>query len=399
MLLYVTFVLLVGIPLLTAELSIGRHTRLSPTRALAALGGRRWSGVGWMFVGIGFFVLSAYSIIMGWTARLFLDSLRGAIPNDTAAYFGEISTGPAALPFHFFSMACTMAVVFAGIRGGIERAARILMPTLLILLIALAGWAATLSGASAGYAYYLKPDFREMLHPDVIAAAAGQAFFSLSLGMGGLITLASYMEQRQTNLAGQATGVALADTAVAIIGGLVTFPLIYHLGVESQVGASPIGALFITLPAAFNALETGGTVVAVVFFFALFIAALTSATIMLEVVVAGIIDAWQWPRRRTTLVAGFAIALGGIPGALNSNWLALVDKVVGEVLLILGGLLIAVLTGWIWSAGARQELAQGLPNSRLIDGWLWLLRTVIPVALAVVLFLSARQALPLIIGR
>ncbi len=396
--LYVGFVLVVGLPLLTAELAIGRHTRLSPIRALARIGSRRWAWVGWMFVLVGFFVLSSYSIIMGWTARLLLDSVRGALPTDPAAHFAQISAGASAVPPHLISMAITVLVVSAGIRAGIERAARLLMPVLFLLLVLLAGWAATLSGASAGYGFYLRPSVKELLNADVIAAAAGQAFFSLSLGMGGLITLASYMERGRGNLARQAGTIALADTSVAIVGGLVVFPVIYHLGLQEQVGASPIGALFITLPGAFSALETGGTLVATVFFFTLYIAALTSATVMLEVVVAGVIDAWGWPRRRTTLMAGAAIALFGIPGALSTNWLAFVDKMVGEVFLIVGGLLTALLTGWVWSHGAGEELSRGFRFGRLVIGWLWLLRAVIPLVLFAVLYLTLRQAIPLVVA-
>jgi NSS family neurotransmitter:Na+ symporter len=349
-----------------------------------------------MFVLVGFFVLSSYSIIMGWTGRLLLDSLRGTVPSDTAAYFSRISTGISLIPFHLVSMALTVLVVYAGIRGGIERAAKVLMPVLLLLLVALAGWAATLSGASEGYAFYLRPSVRELLNADVIAAAAGQAFFSLSLGMGGLITLASYMEHRRGNLAGQAGAIAFADTTVAIVGGLVVFPVIYHFGLQAQVGASPIGTLFITLPGAFNALETGGTLIASVFFFALYIAALTSATVMLEVVVASIIDVWNWPRHRTTVLAGCTIALVGIPGALNTNWLAFVDKLVGEVFLVLGGLLTAILTGWVWSRGAGQELAEGFGHRRLIISWLWLIRAIIPLVLLVVLYITLTQAIPVL---
>lgn len=396
MLLYLGFVLLVGIPLLTAELSIGRHTRLSPILAFERVAGRHWRWLGWMFVGVGFLVLSSYSIIMAWTARLLLDTVRGAIPADTAAHFGAISSGLPVLPFLLVSMTLTVLVVFAGIRGGIERLARLLMPVLFGLILVLAVWAATLSGAPAGYAYYLKPDLGALLDANVIGAAAGQAFFSLSLGMGGLITLASYMERSEKNLAGQGATIAVADTTVAVVGGLVTFPVIYHLGLQNQVGASPIGALFITMPGAFASLGTIGTVVGGVFFFALYIAALTSATIMLEVVVASVMDAWAWPRHRTTLLAGGAITLCGLPGALSTNWLAFVDKMVGEVFLILGGLLIAVVTGWVWSHNAEQELARGFPAVGPIRAWLWLLRTVIPLALLVVLIITVRSAVPVV---
>lgn len=394
-LLYMVLVVFIGIPVMTAELAIGRSTGLSPVRAMSEVGGRKWAWVGAMFVLGGFAILSFYSVIMGWTGRLLLETALARVPEDTAAHFGEFSTGGVAIAFHLVGMAVAVVIVRGGIHAGIERAARILMPLLFLLLVALAVWAATLSGASEGYRFYLQPDFSQLLDTDVIAAAAGQAFFSLSLGMGAIITYASYLRGHEMNLPKQGALIAFSDMGVALLGGLVTFPIIFHFALQDQVSASTVGALFIALPRAFNAMGPSGTIVGTVFFIALYIAALTSAISLLEVVVSGIIDGWGWVRNKAAVVAGIAVAAAGIPSALSLDWLGFLDKFAGEVVLVFGGMLIAILTGWIWDRGAAEELAQGFDHPGLTRAWIWLLRTIVPIVLAIVLVITLRQAVPL----
>lgn len=396
-LVYLAFVFVVGVPILTAELAIGRSTGVSPIRALERVGGRRWRALGAAFVFAGFAVLSYYSVIMGWVGRVLVDSIRGAVPADTAAYFQGISSGAGAIVFHVIGLALCVVVVRSGIRRGIERAATILMPTLFVLLIGLAIWAFTLPGGGAGYAFYLQPKLGDVLEPRVLAGAAGQAFFSLSLGMGAIITYASYLKGEQ-NLPGQAVTIGLSDTAVALIGGLVVFPIVFSFGLQASVLANPSGALFIALPQAFQQMGGAGTVVAAVFFVALYIAAITSAFSMLEVVVSGLIDGWGIARPRATLVTGITVALAGVPAALSPAWLGFIDKLVGEAVIVLGGAFIAVVTGWVWWRGAAAELNKGFPYPRLQLAWIWLLRTLIPAALAVTLVTTLRQLGPLARG-
>lgn len=383
--LYVVIVALVGVPLLTAEFVMGRHTRTSCVRALAQIGGPRWKWLGIFFVLVGFGILSYYSVIMGWTARVLIDTLRGAVPEDTGAYFATIAEGPSAILFHVLSMAITVAIVGGGVRKGIERASLILLPLLGVLIIGLAVWAATLSGAGAGYAFYLRPDLHELFRLDTLSAAAGQAFFSLSLGMGAMLTYASYLEG-QTNLAKEAGQVALVDTGVAFMGGLVTFPIIYHFALQGAVSESTIGALFIALPRGFHALGPSGVVVGAIFFVALYIAALTSAFSLLEVATAPIIDGLGWPRRKAVLAAGLAVTLVGIPSALDTDFLGRLDKWVGEVALVFGGVMIAVLVGYLWWPSADAELAKGFPTLSYRRAWFWLLRIVVPILLLLALY-------------
>jgi NSS family neurotransmitter:Na+ symporter len=385
--LYFFFVLFVGLPVLTAELVIGRHTKRSPIAALGAVGGPRLKWVGVLFVLVGFGILSFYSVIMGWTGRLLIDFIRGAVPEDTAAHFAAISEGPGAIVAHLVGMLLTILVISRGVQRGIERVSVVLMPTLFLLIAALAVWASTLSGGGPGYAFYLQPDLSRIFHAETITGAAGQAFFSLSLGMGAMITYASYLPGHG-NLPAKAGLIALSDTMVAFVGGLVTFPVVFHFGLQQQVSDSAIGALFIAVPRGLLSFGSGGQVVGVVFFSALYIAALTSAISLLEVVSSAAIDSLGWTRARAGWLAGGAIALAGIPGALSSNWVGFLFQLVGQAFLVFGGLLLALIVGYVWKDAARAELLAGFENPALATAWIWLLRTVVPLMLAVTLYFS-----------
>ncbi len=393
---YLAIVAVVGVPLLTAELVVGRRTQASALRAPAVVAGPPWRWLGVVFVVAGFGILAYYSVIMGWTAQLLVDTLRGAIPEDTAAHFAVTSAGGRAVVFHLIGMALTIAIVAGGVRGGIERASLVLMPTLFLLVLGLAIWAGTLSGAGAGYTFYLRPELGELAHFGTLSRAAGQAFFSLSLGMGAIMTYASYL-RGAGNLPREAGTIAISDTAVAFVGGLVTFPVVSHFGLQGAVGESTVGALFIALPRAFHAMGAAGVVVGVLFFVALYIAALTSAISLLEVVTAGLIDAVGWPRRAAALAAGSAIAAAGVPVALDTRWVGLLDQLVGNMLLIFGGLMTAILVGYVWRE-ADEELARGFPYPAARRVWRWLLRVALPAILLIVLYGGVRTTVEMVRG-
>jgi NSS family neurotransmitter:Na+ symporter len=389
-LLYLLFVGIIGIPVLTAELVIGRHTGMSPIGAMAKVGGRGWSWLGVVFVLVGFGILSFYSVIMGWTGRMLVDFIRGAVPLDTGAYFGDISVGTDAFVAHLLGMILTIVIIAGGVQKGIERIAVVLMPVLFTLIAGLAIWAATLSGAGPGYAYYLQPKFEALFHQQTITGAAGQAFFSLSLGMGAMITYASYLEGRGS-LPKQAGIIAMSDTLVAFVGGLVTFPIIYHFGLQDQVSESTIGALFIAVPRGILDMGGAGQFVGILFFLALYIAAITSAISLLEVVASACIDSLGWSRKRSAWVAGSLIAVAGIPGAMSTNWVGFLFALLGQLFLILGGFLLSILVGYLWFGPAMAELKAGFPNKGLATAWIWLLRTAVPVILIIVLYFSITQ--------
>jgi neurotransmitter:Na+ symporter, NSS family len=385
--LYLGMTLGVGLPVMLAELVIGRGSGHAPIRALVHYGGRAWRPLGWLFVASGFLILAYYSVIAGWTLRYTLLALSG-FGGDAAARFGEVSKGAPPVVWHLAFMAITVAVVAGGIRGGIERAGVLLMPVLFAIVAGLALYAASLKGAGPGYAYYLQTDFGKLLDPRVLTAAAGQAFFSLSLGMGAMLTYASYLD-RSHHLPDESLVIAGADFAVAFVAGLVVFPLIFALGLRSEVGESTVGALFITLPHAFAEMGVAGRVVGILFFAALVVGALTSAISLLEVVVASAIEELGWSRPRAALVFGAAIGGLGVPAALDVDVLGWMDRLAGNVFLVAGGLALSIFVGWVMPDPVAEARA-GAPGIRWFFLWRTLLRGPVPLVLALVLFYSLK---------
>lgn len=394
-LLYLVFVAFIGMPIMTSELIVGRMTQVAPVQALKKLGGPSWAPLGVLFAFCGFGILSYYSVIAGWTMRYALDAVRGVLPADAGGagdYFGAVGTGLPAIITHLLFMAITMFIVVRGVKRGLERAAVILMPMLFVILVGLAVWAGTLSGGGAGYAYYLRPQFAELLNPAIITDAAGQAFFSLSLGMGAIMTYASYIKTKE-NLARETVTIAISDFSVAFIAGLFVFPIIFHFGLQDAIGLggaladNTVGTLFIAIPPALLSIPAGQWVVAA-FFVMLFFAALTSAISLLEVVVSAVIDSWSWERQKATLVFGSGVAVAGLASAMNLNVLNLLDKLIGTVLLMFGGLMTAILVGYKILPQADAELAQGLGNPALRKAWASFVRYVAPPVLLIVLIFS-----------
>jgi NSS family neurotransmitter:Na+ symporter len=396
-LVYLAIVALVGIPLMTSEFIIGRLAQESPARAVRRLGGAAWTPLGWLFILCGLGILAYYSVIAGWTMRYALDAIRNAIPSDTAAYFGEVSQGWDAVGYHLVFMALTIAVVAGGVKGGLERANLIMMPLLFLILIGLAIWATTLPNGSAGYAYYLRPEVGELFDADILTAAAGQSFFSLSLGMGALMTYASYVQSKE-NLGREATIVALSDFSVAFIAGLIVFPVIFNFGLLEQVGESTVGALFIALPEGFEQLGRTGDYVDTAFFVMLLFAALTSAISLLEVVVAAMMDGLRMRRRTAAIAAGVGIAALGLPAAFNTTFLGNMDALIGQFLLMVGGLFTALLVGYRLLPQADAELAKGLHSVPLRRTWARLVRYVAPVILIIVLAFLAGPTWDAVVG-
>jgi neurotransmitter:Na+ symporter, NSS family len=396
--LYVVMVLLIGLPVLLAELTIGRGAQKSPIEALAHYGGRGWRPLGYLFVLSGFMILAFYGVIAGWVIRYsWLGITAGfAGMGSSGEVFGRVSTGGGAVALQVLFMAATIAIVLRGISGGIEKVSIALMPVLFLIVIGIAAYASTLEGAGAGYSFYLQTDFAEVLSLDVLTAAAGQAFFSMSLGMGAMLTYASYLS-RSADLPRESISIAGVDFLVAFIAGLMVFPLIFALGLSDEVGGSTVGALFITLPQAFAGMGAAGQAVGLLFFFALFVGALTSAISLLEVVASSAIDTLGWSRTRATVIAGVGITLAGIPAALSLDVLGLMDQIAGNVFLVLGALLISIFTGWVHPdpIGAVRE---GAAPARWFPLWRGFLRYVVPVFLLLLLFTSVRGTVETIQG-
>jgi NSS family neurotransmitter:Na+ symporter len=375
--LYIILTLAVGIPLMLSEFSVGRGSRLAPIGALRKLGGGSWSMLGWMYVFTGFLILAYYSVIAGWVVRYAIDGIISGFAAEPAAHFGEVTSGIGPVYFHLGVMAATVFIVSMGVQKGIERAALVLMPTLFAILIFLAIWAFTLDGAMEGYAFYLRPSISELMDPYILAQAAGQAFYSLSLGMGCMLTFSSYLSSDE-NLNKEATIIAFSDFGVAFVAGLVVFPVIFALGMQGDVSESTVGALFIALPGAFVEMGAMGRVIGILFFIALIVGALTSAVSLLEVVTASVIDETKIHRKTASIVGGVLIALLGLLPALSLDFLGVMDRL-AEALLALGAFFMAVFVGWV-AVGASEELKKGASErfDRLVPSLMATIRWVLP---------------------
>lgn len=391
-LLYLLMTFLIGVPVMVMEFTIGRRARCSPIGAVRQTGGPGWGLVGYLLVLTPVIILAYFSVITGWALHYAVDALTGfsAVPSER---FAAISSGAPAVVFHLVMMTVTILIVMFGVREGIERTALILMPILFIILIGLALWASELPGAEQGYSFYLQPDFSALLEPRVLRQAASQAFLSLSVGMGIMITYASYLSRRE-NLVRNAMIVSLADFSVAFIAGLVVFPIIFALGISGEISNSTIGTLFISIPHAFQQMGETGELIGLAFFLVLTVAGLTSSVSLLEVGTASIIDEFRLTRKTATLMAGVSAAVIGIFPALSQDILGHMDKISGELLIILGALGMAVLGGWVMK-DPQSELAEGSSSvtRRWIPTLLFLVRYLAPVFLLVILALSLKDVL------
>ena len=388
--LYLAMTLVIGLPVMLAELTVGRGSRKSPIEALAHFGGPAWKPMGMLFVAAGFLILAYYSVIAGWTVRYSYIALVHGFQGDTAELFGRVSTGWQPIAWHVAFMGLTIVIVARGVKSGIEKVALVLMPVLFLTVCGLVVYASTLDGAGAGYAYYLQADFSEILSGEVLSEAAGQAFYSLSLGMGAMLTFASYLPQK-SHLPNQSLTIAFSDFGVAFLAGLMVFPMIFAFDLSGEVGDSTIGALFITLPHAFQEMGgAAGRTVGILFFGALVVGAITSAISLLEVVTASIIDTVSGIGRRTAaILMGCVIALLGLPAAMNIDILGLMDQVAEGLFLVVGALGISIFVGWFMK-DPIGEVRHGAEAVGWFPLWRLLLRVVVPVLLLYVLWNRAQ---------
>ena len=388
-LIYAAIVFIIGFSVMLAEMAIGRKAQLNAVGSFEKLKGGFWPIVGWMGVASGFIILSFYCVIGGWTIKYTIFSFSGLMDAAAAGKAGDIFGGfvtntTQVVIYQAIFMLATIFIVAKGIGEGIERYCKFLMPALFVILVVLIVRSVTLPGAEKGLAFYLKPDFSK-LSGGSLGAALGQAFFSLSLGMGCMITYGSYVD-RKTTLPSSAIQVCFIDTMVAFLAGLVIFPAVFAFGVDA--GAGP-GLTFVTLPGVF-AKMTGGMIWSALFFILLFIAALTSSISLLEVVCAYFIDK-GWPRAKAAWVLGIVIFAIGVPSAISltgglkvagKDFLDAMDFISSNVLLPLGGVFISLFVGWFWTADARKEVSNnGEYSFGLMEPWMWVCKVLAPVAI------------------
>ncbi len=392
---YLPIVFTIGISILLAELIIGRAAQKDPVGSFRVLRGRAWPLVGFLGILAGFLILSFYSVVAGWTVAFATKMATGIFNGpgaDPALVFGTFIGDPLQpLLYAGGFMVVAVAVVLGGIRHGIERANLVLMPMLFVILVVLVGRSLTLPGAMEGLRFFVTPDFSKVTGA-TLTAALGQAFFSLSVGLGAMITYGSYLDRKQ-NIGRSASSVVGLDTIAALLAGLVLFPAVFAFGVNP--GAGP-GLAFVTLPSVFAQMPAGqffGTL----FFVLLAIAALTSAVSLMEPVVAYFMDQHGFRRTHIAVATGVAAFVLGIPSSLSMGiwsdatlfgmgFLDLIAFVTSSVMLPVGGLLIALFVGWVMGPKAIAELKGDADTAPVLArAWLFILRFVAPAAIAWIL--------------
>ncbi len=370
---YLFCILLICLPYLFAELTLGRNSQRNPVGAIKAIKANTpWTLVGGLCVLTGVFILSYYGVIAGWAFGYIFKGIFSP-----ATEFGVFIATPAiVIPLFGVFMLLTIMVVLGGVEHGIERWAKVLMPVLLVLMFVIIIRSVTLPGAGAGLEFYLKPDFSKV-DGEVMLAALGQAFFSLSLGMGAMITYGSYLPKRE-NILVAGGFVAIFDTMIALLAGLMIFPAVFALGGDPASGPALI---FDVLPGVFDAMPLG-TLMSIMFFILLSIAALTSTVSLLEVVVSFFVDETSWTRKKSVWIIGLVTFAIGLPSALSAgaserlsdmtwllgeggffgqtDYLSVMDAIWGNISLAFGALLISIFVGWIWGAkNAAAEIREG----------------------------------------
>lgn len=379
---YLIFCFLLCYPVMVTEIAIGRKTQKNPVGAINALGFKRWNFVGKLGLFSGVLILSFYNVIAGWAFGYIFEMISGnfGIADQFGAYIKDVfKVGAYGLLF----MSATAFVVSRGVSGGIEKAAKLLMPTLIIMILIIICYVLTLPNAIDGLKFYLIPDFSKIT-PSVVYNAMGQAFFSLSLGMGALITYGSYVN-KEDNIVSSAAYITLTDVGIAFLAGMMIFPLIGFMSGGTMDGAGRGPALiFVTLPQIFGTIGGGlGVATGTLFFLLLCFAALTSTVSLLEVPISYVVDEWNISRSKSSWGVALFIFIVGIPsligngysdffstsfitykdGGQDTDFLSFVAALANDTILPLGGCMISVFAGYIWKKhNLDEELAQGSPS-------------------------------------
>ena len=355
LLVYISCILFLGIPVMITEFFIGRYSRKNAAGAFKVMApGTKWSVIGYNGVAAAFLILGYYAVVSGWTleyiVQAFSGSLEGKNATDFADEFTAFSTGVfRPILWTVVFIALTHIIIISGVKEGIERASKVMMPMLFLILIALCVRSITLPGASEGLTFLFNPDFSK-IDSSVVLSAMGQAFFSLSIGMGCLITYASYFG-KQTNLQTTALQVTILDTLVAVLAGVMIFPAVFSFGIEPTTGPELV---FITLPNVFEQLPFGN-IWSFVFFVLLALAALTSTISLHEVSTAYVHEEYHISRKKAAIIVSVGVTIVGIlcslsMGVLSSytlfglNFFNLLDFVTAKIMLPLGGMMICIFT-------------------------------------------------------
>ncbi|WP_252177134.1 sodium-dependent transporter [Endozoicomonas sp. 4G] len=403
-LVYLLCIALVGIPLLMAETAIGRSTRLSPLNAMRKLTRdagvfRGWEVIGWMGMLTGFIILTFYSVVAGWALSYAWDLLTGVFNGMNADQIGGefealTASAPRQIFWHTLFMVITVLITARGVHKGLEKGLQVMMPTLFILLFAMLGYSILATGEfMRGFHFMFDVDFSKITG-EAVVAAMGQAFFTLSLGMCALMAYGAYMPANNS-IPRTALNVAFLDTLMAIVSGLIVFPIVYAHGLEPSAGP---GLLFVSLTSAFANIP-GGSIVGFMFFVLVGIAALSSAISLIEPSLAWVTERFGINRVLGTCLIGGSIWLVGLGSVFSFNIWADVkffDKTIFDLagymtdvfLLPLGGALIAIFAGWVLKRSVMSnELAMSVG---LFNVWRFSVRIIVPVAVALILYTALK---------
>lgn len=397
---YLIVVFLIGIPMMIAEITLGRAGRQNVIGTLRRLSPR---GDGWRIIGVlpiaaSFIILSFYFVVAGWTLIYILSSLSGLLSGmgtEDLSRFFTVVTGNPVLPLvaQAVFISFTVIIVVLGIKKGIERWGRILMPGIIILLVILLIRTSLFEGFWSGVVWFLRPDLAALSFSTALEAV-GQVFFSFSLGMGAILTYGSYLPRR-SNIPANSLYISLADLGVAILTGLIVIPALFVFGLSPETGP---GLIFITLPALFNTI-TLGMLWSTIFFLLLAFAAITSTISLLEVLVAYLVEETGLTRFFAAVLSGMGVFIVGIPAALSFGVLEniriggatvfdFLDFNASNILLPLGGLLVIVFIGWIWGTGNAVNELEKEGTFKYSRVWSLLVRFLVPLAIAYI-FISA----------
>ena len=400
-LVYLACVFVLGLPIMIAEFTVGRHSKASTGKAFAVLApGTQWKWIGYLGVLAGLLILGYYSVVAGWTLEYVITSLgngfAGKGPDEFVVLFQDFSQDPVRPVLWLLAfLLLTHFIVVKGVKDGIEKSSKVMMPMLFILIVVLAGCSLSLPDAGKGLEFLLKPDFSKV-DADVFLGAMGQAFFSLSLGMGCLSTYASYFGP-DTKMGKTALSVGLIDTFVAILAGLIIFPAAFSVGIQPDAGPSLI---FITLPnvfqQAFGSVPFLAMVFSLMFYVLLALAALTSTISLHEVVTAFLHEKFELTRSRAALlVTSFCVITGVLSSLSLGVWDAkffslgffdLLDFVTAKLMLPLSGFLVCLFVGWYLKRSVSyDELTNyGLQKATYLPVYMFIIKYLAPVAIALI---------------
>ncbi len=396
-LLYIFFVFIIGLPYLYAEFALGRHSNQNAIGAINTIQPESyWKWIGALGILTGTGILAFYGVIAGWTVGYIYKTAVA----DTSSFSEFIANPVYVISLFAFFMSLTALIVSKGVSGGIEKAGKVLMPVLLLILFALTIYSNNLEGASKGLDFYLNPDFSKITGKAVMSAL-GQAFFSLSLGMGLMVTYGSYLTKKE-DIAESGLYIAGFDTLIAIMSGLIIFPALFALGEDPQAGPTLV---FVVFPKLFTNMPAG-EIVGAAFFILLSIAALTSTISLLEVPVSYFVDSTKLSRKKLVWIVAFITFLIGLPAALSQgavdsltnfgligehftspDFLSQMSFLFGDLSLALGALLLCIFVGWVWGADkAAEELKNGSKHfTKISKIWQISIKYIIPITIFIIL--------------